>query len=58
MKAYRGAVAAFAVLFVAIGVALVVATAAEGGGLVGFLLGGLFIALGAGRLTLLRRGGS
>jgi len=57
MKAYRGAVAAFAVLFVVIGVALVVATAAEGGGLVGYLLGGLFIALGAGRLTLLRRSG-
>ena len=57
MKAYRGAVAVFAVLFVAIGVALVVATAGEGGGLVGYLLGGLFIALGAGRLTLLRRGG-
>lgn len=57
MKAYRGAVAAFAVLFVGIGVALVVATAAEGGGALGYLLGGLFIALGAGRLTLLRRGG-
>ncbi|HET9506764.1 MAG TPA: hypothetical protein VFO81_02375 [Gaiellaceae bacterium] len=57
MRAYRGAVAAFAVVFVAIGIALVGTTAAEGGGLVGYLLGGLFIALGAGRLTLLRRGG-
>jgi hypothetical protein len=57
MKAYRRAVAAFAVVFVAIGLALVVATAAEGGGVVGFLLGGLFVALGAGRLTLLLRGG-
>jgi hypothetical protein len=57
MKAYRRAVAAFAVVFVAIGLALVIATAAEGGGVVGFLLGGLFVALGAGRLTLLLRGG-
>jgi hypothetical protein len=57
MKAYRRAVAAFAVVFVAIGVALVIATAAQGGGVVGFLLGGLFVALGAGRLTLLLRGG-
>jgi hypothetical protein len=57
MKAYRRAVAAFAVIFVAIGLALVIATAAEGGGVVGFLLGGLFVALGAGRLTLLLRGG-
>ena len=57
MKAYRRAVAAFAVVFVAIGVGLVIATAAEGGGVVGFLLGGLFVALGAGRLTLLLRGG-
>ncbi|MDF2750238.1 MAG: hypothetical protein K0T00_1414 [Gaiellaceae bacterium] len=57
MRAYGWAVAVFAVLFVGIGIALVVATAAEGGGVVGFLLGGLFIALGAGRLALLRRGG-
>ena len=42
-------------LFVTIGVALLVATAAAGGGVLGFLLGGLFIALGVGRLTLLRR---
>ena len=46
-----------ALLFVGIGVALLVVTAAEGGGVLGFLLGGLFIALGVGRLTLLREGG-
>ena len=57
MKAYRGAVMVLAVLFVAIGVALLVVTAAAGGGVVGYLLGGLFVALGAGRLTLLLRGG-
>ena len=57
MRAYRGAVAVLALTFVAIGVALLAVTAAHGGGVLGFLLGGLFIALGVGRLTLLRRSG-
>lgn len=57
MKAYRTAVMALAVVFVAIGVALLAVTTAEGGGAFGYLLGALFIALGAGRLTLLLRGG-
>ena len=57
MKLYRGAVIVLAVTFVGLGVALLAVTAAEGGGAVGFLLGGLFIALGVGRLTLLFRGG-
>jgi hypothetical protein len=55
MKLYGYAVVVFAALFVAIGVALLVSTAAAGGGVLGFLLGGLFIALGVGRLTLLRK---
>jgi hypothetical protein len=54
---YRGAVAVLALTFVGIGIALLAVTAAHGGGVLGFLLGGLFIALGVGRLTLLRRGG-
>jgi len=54
---YRGAVAVLAVTFIGIGVALLGVTAANGGGVLGFLLGGLFIALGVGRLTLLRKGG-
>ena len=57
MTYYRYAVIVLAVLFVVIGVALLVVTAAAGGGVLGFLLGGLFIALGVGRLTLLRRAG-
>jgi hypothetical protein len=57
MSFYRGAVAVLAVAFVGIGVALLAVTAAEGGGVLGFLLAGLFIALGVGRLTLLLRGG-
>jgi hypothetical protein len=55
MRAYSWAVVAFSVAFVAIGVALLVRTAAAGGGVVGFLLGGLFIVLGVARLTLERR---
>jgi hypothetical protein len=58
VKAYRGVVALFALTFVVIGVALLVVTAVQGGGILGFVLGALFIALGAGRLTLLRAGGS
>jgi hypothetical protein len=54
---YRGAVAVLALLFVAIGIALLAVTAAQGGGVLGFLLGAMFIALGVGRLTLLRKGG-
>ena len=57
MSFYRGAVAVLALTFVGIGVALLAVTAAHGGGVLGFLLGCLFIALGVGRLTLLRRGG-
>jgi hypothetical protein len=55
VRLYSWLVVGFAAAFVAIGIALLVRTAAEGGGLVGFLLGGLFIALGVGRLTLERR---
>ena len=58
MSAYRHLVALFALTFVAIGVALLIVTAVEGGGVVGYVLGALFVALGAGRLTLLRSGGS
>jgi hypothetical protein len=57
VKLYRSAVAGLALLFVGIGVALLAVTAANGGGVLGFLLGGLFVALGVGRLSLLRKGG-
>ncbi len=45
----------FAVTFIGIGIALIVVTAANGGGAVGYVLGVLFAALGVGRLYLLRR---
>jgi hypothetical protein len=54
---YRRAVFAFSVVFVLLGLALLVVTAAQGGGVVGFVLGALFVALGAGRFTIERRRG-
>jgi len=51
---FRGATALFAVTFLGIGIALIVVTAANGGGAVGYVLGVLFAALGVGRLYLLR----
>ena len=54
MKWYRVAVVVFSVAFVGIGTALLVVTAAAGGGVLGYLLGGLFIALGVARITLER----
>jgi len=57
MTAYRWAVVVFALVFVGIGIALLVSTAAAGGGVVGYVLGGLFVALGVARLTLQRRAG-
>jgi len=55
VRLYSWSVLAFSVAFVGIGIALLVATAAQGGGVVGFLLGGLFVALGVGRLSLERK---
>ena len=43
----------FAAVFIVLGLALVVQTAREGGG-IGYPIGALFVALGAGRLYLLR----
>jgi hypothetical protein len=51
---YRYGLAAFAVVFVGIGIALLAVTAARGGSLFGYLMGVLFTALGVGRLYLLR----
>ena len=55
MSWYGRAVAVFSAVFVAIGVALLVVTAAHGGGVVGFVLGGLFVALGVARFQLERK---
>jgi hypothetical protein len=58
VSAYRAAVAVLGLTFVGIGIALLVVTTANGGGVLGYVLGALFVALGAGRLTLLLRGGT
>jgi hypothetical protein len=55
---YRRAILVFSGCFVLIGLALVVVTAVNGGGLVGFVLGGLFVALGVGRIQLERKRGA
>ena len=55
MRLYRVAIVVFSIAFVVIGFALLVRTALEGGGVVGFVLGGLFIALGVGRLVVERK---
>jgi hypothetical protein len=56
-RVYRLAVLALSVVFVAIGLVLLVATLANGGGpaSVGFLMGIAFLAVGAGRLWISRR---
>ena len=53
---HRTATAILAVAFIGIGFALLIVTAVHGGGFVGFVLGALFVAAGAGRLYLLFRG--
>ncbi len=55
MRLYSWAVVGFSLVFVVIGIVLLVRTAAQGGGVVGFLLGGLFVALGVARFRLERR---
>lgn len=57
MRVYSWIVRAFSLAFVAIGVALLVRTAAAGGGVTGFVVGALFVVLGTARLTLERRRG-
>ena len=54
MRFYRRGLVLFALAFIGIGIALVVVTAVRGGG-IGYLIGVLFVAAGAGRLYVLRR---
>ena len=54
MSSYRGLVTIFGVIAIGLGIAIVVQTARVGGG-TGYLIGILFIALGAGRLYLQHR---
>jgi hypothetical protein len=56
-RVYRGAVLGFSIAFLAIGIAVLGVTLANGGGpaSTGFLLGIAFLSVGAGRLWLGRR---
>ncbi len=55
MRAYSLVVLVFSLLFVGIGIALLARTAAAGGGVVGYVLGALFVVLGVARFTLERQ---
>jgi hypothetical protein len=57
MSGYRSATRLMAVVTLGLGVALIAATVARGGGTLGLLLGLLFLVAGAGRLYLTRGGG-
>ena len=52
---YKRSVLVFGVIAIGLGIALLAETAAAGGGTVGYVLGLLFVGLGAGRLYLARR---
>jgi len=52
---YRRAVLVFGLAAIVLGFALLVRTAYEGGGTVGFAVGALFVALGTARIYLLRK---
>ena len=54
MSSYRALVTIFSVVALGLGLAIVVETAVRGGG-VGYVIGLLFMAFGAGRLYLLHR---
>jgi len=52
---YKRSVFVFGLVAIGLGIALFVETAVQGGGSVGYLLAVLFVALGIGRIYLLRR---
>ena len=54
-RVYRRVVLTFGLVAIGLGFAILVRTAYEGGGVVGFVVGVLFVALGAARIHLLRR---
>jgi hypothetical protein len=56
-RVYRGAVRAFSLTFVVVGVTVLAVTLANGGGpaSVGFLMGLAFVAVGAGRMWIAAR---
>ena len=55
MKPYTLVVYGFTLVFAMLGIAILVRTAAAGGGVVGYVVGALFIVLGVARFTLERQ---
>ena len=53
--AYRSLSLALSVTLIGLGIAMVAVTVARGGGSLGYLLGPMFVAAGAGRIYVLRR---
>jgi hypothetical protein len=56
-EAYRRIAMLLAATIVVLGFGLLIQTARHGGGSVGYVIGALFVALGSGRLYLLRHRG-
>ncbi len=54
-RLYRRSVLVFGLLAVVLGFSMLVRTAYEGGGTIGYTLGALFVVLGTARLYLLRK---
>jgi hypothetical protein len=52
---YRRSVFIFGILAIALGFGILVRTAYDNGGTFGYAIGGLFVALGAARLFILRK---
>jgi hypothetical protein len=52
---HRRSAVVFGLISIGLGLALIIQTALQSGGTVGFLLGVLFLGLGCGRLYLVRR---
>lgn len=52
---YKRSIFVFGLVAIGLGIALLAETVVEGGGSTGYLLGALFVALGCGRIFLLRR---
>jgi hypothetical protein len=55
VRIYHRAVLLLSVVIALLGVALLAATVARGGGSTGYIVGGLFLALGVARFTLERK---
>jgi uncharacterized membrane protein len=55
IRVYRRAVLVFGLAAIVLGFAILVRTAYQGGGTLGFAVGALFVALGTARIYLLRK---